>query len=63
MIETLHVGIIVVVDSVCVEQLASVVGVVPCFLEPHGKIVLIESLADEFGVTTWQKRLAVDHSN
>jgi hypothetical protein len=50
MIETLHMRIVVVVDSVCVEELARVVGIVPKFLQPDRKPVFVQSLLNKLGV-------------
>lgn len=45
-------GRVVIVDSVSVEELSRVIRVVPGLLQPDGKEVGIESLLDEFRITS-----------
>ena len=46
-------GFVVVGDFLGIEELADVVCVVACRLEPQRKVVLVEASGDEFGVATW----------
>lgn len=46
-------GLVVVGDFLGVEELADVVGVVACRLEPQRKIVFVEASGYEFGVATY----------
>ena len=48
-----RVGRVVVVDGVCVEQLARVVRVVAGLLKPQGQIGVVEALVDKLGVSAW----------
>ena len=43
----------------CVEQLASVEGVVASLLQPDGKVSVIETLADKLGISACSDGLAV----
>jgi len=36
-----------------VHELPRVVGVVSRILEPHGEVLVVETLRDELGVATW----------
>jgi len=45
---------VVVVNCMCVEQLARVVCVVSGILEPDGEVVVVEVFLDELGVATRQ---------
>lgn len=51
-IEPGHVGRVVVVDSVRIEELACVVCVVPGLLQPDGEEVGVESLLNEFWIAS-----------
>ena len=42
-----------VLDCVCVEQLASVVRIISSVLEPYGEISLVQTLAHEFWVASY----------
>jgi len=45
---------VVVVNSLRVEELSDVVGVVARFLEPDGEIGRIEALAGELGIASYR---------
>lgn len=52
-IETVHKGRVIGSDTVRVEQLPRVVGIVTGGLQPNGEEVFVEALSDEFGVSAY----------
>src|SRR6186713_2778978 len=56
--KALDIGRMIVLDCVRIEQLASVVGIIPCLLQPHGQEVLIQTLAHELRVASiWRAHI------
>lgn len=53
-IEAVDKRAVIVLDSVGVEQLASVVRVVPRVLQPNGQEVVVEAAVNELGIASWQ---------
>jgi hypothetical protein len=51
MVETLHRRIVVIVDSMCVEQLASVIGFVAELPQPDWKPLLVQPFSNKLRVT------------
>lgn len=50
---------IIVVNSMDIEQLASIIGVVLVFLQPDRKIVLVEAFRDEFRITACESSVHI----
>jgi len=46
---------VIVIDSVGVEQLASIVRVVPRALQPNRQEVVVETAVNELGIAPWER--------
>jgi hypothetical protein len=51
-IESIHMGAVIVVDSVRIEEFAGVVGVIAGFLKPDRQEIIVKPPINEFGVAT-----------
>ena len=49
-----HVRFVVIIDLVGIEQLAGIVCVVTSLLQPHREVLIVQSLTEEFRITTYQ---------
>jgi hypothetical protein len=53
-IETIDVRAMVIVDCVCIEEFAGVVGVITGLLQPDGEEVVVEAPVDKLGISAYK---------
>lgn len=58
-IETIDVRAMVIVDCVCIEEFAGVVGVITGLLQPDGEEVVVEAPVDKLGISAY--KLSIYH--